>query len=159
MIIIFSNGFIFACLTCKKVGRPSRHQLVACSQSDSLERLPRYSLRQIRPLTFPTYTICLTLPIKQCSAIIIIDPKYSSSWDGMGNFYFHKKNYDKEWIGREYYYSFPPTNRTWNFPFIRLKHSLALFSQNWLIKALNCNFCVRVFLDYRSYDWFCILIR
>ena len=37
-------------------------QLVARSQSTPLERPPRCPLRQVRPLIFPTYTICLTLP-------------------------------------------------------------------------------------------------
>ena len=46
------------------MGISPRRQLVARSQSTPLERPPRYPLRQIRPLTFPTYTICLTLPKK-----------------------------------------------------------------------------------------------
>ncbi len=37
--------------------------MVARSQSTPLERPPRCPLRQIRPLTFLTYTICLTLPV------------------------------------------------------------------------------------------------
>ena len=40
----------------------TRRQFVARSQSAALERSPLCSLRQIRPLTFSSYTICLTLP-------------------------------------------------------------------------------------------------
>ncbi|MBR0261934.1 MAG: hypothetical protein IJQ85_09105, partial [Selenomonadaceae bacterium] len=46
----------------KKMGISPHRQLVARSHSVALERPPRCPLRQIRPLTFPTYTICLTLP-------------------------------------------------------------------------------------------------
>ena len=60
--ILFSNCFIFASLSCKKVGRPLCRQPAACPQSASLEWPPRRSFRQIRPLIFPTYTIRLTLP-------------------------------------------------------------------------------------------------
>ena len=51
-------------------------QLVARSQSTPLERPPRYPLRQVRPLTFLTYTICLTLPGMTVHGLSLYDSSF-----------------------------------------------------------------------------------
>jgi len=55
------------------MGISPRRQLVARSQSVALERPPRCPLRQIRPLTFLTYTICLTLPADDGAIFISVN--------------------------------------------------------------------------------------
>ena len=65
------------------MGISPRRQLVARSQSTPLERPPRFPLRQVRPLIFPTYTICLTLPQCQQKVVRRIIRLVKASSDGL----------------------------------------------------------------------------